>query len=111
MKFRRVVFILIVEWIIAVARSGFWLWNGRIDLFSLVVGLSICCLLTSLCYVSIYRGLRNHVAQIQQDVNSNGSTAFNVGQSRRTVNNMLWINGVLFCVICHILHLCLQYLP
>ena len=102
-KSRRVVFILVIEWIIAAARSGLWLWNGRIDLFSLVVGLSICCLLTSICYGSIYRGLRHHVAQIQQQMNWNGSTDFNVGQYRRTVNNMVWINGVLF--VCYLPYL------
>ena len=102
-KFRRVVFILVIEWIIAAGRSGLWLWNGRIDLFSLVVGLSICYFLTSICYGSIYRGLRRHVAQIQQQMNWNGSTDFNVGQYRRTVNNMLWINGVLF--LCYLPYL------
>ena len=61
MKLRRIVSILVIEWIIAAVQSGFWLWNGRVDLFSLVVGLSICCLLTSVCYVSIYGGLRHHV--------------------------------------------------
>ena len=103
MKFRRIVSILVIEWIIAAARSGFGLWNGQVDLVSLVVGLSVCCLLTSLCYVSIYRGLRHHVAHIQQQMNSNGSTAFNIGQYRRTVNNMLWINGFLF--VCYLPYL------
>ena len=103
MRFRRIVSILVIEWIIAAARSGFGLWNGQVDLVSLVVGLSVCCLLTSLCYVSIYRGLRHHVAHIQQQMNSNGSTAFNVGQYRRTVNNMLWINGFLF--VCYLPYL------
>ena len=69
MKFRRIVSILVIEWIVAAARSGFGLWNGQVDLFSLVVGFPICCLLTSLCYVSIYRGLRQHVVQIQQQMN------------------------------------------
>ena len=103
MKFRRIVSILVIEWIVAAGRSGLGLWNGKVELFSLVVGVPICCLLTSLCYVSIYRGLRQHVVQIQQRMNSNGSNNFNVGRYRRTVNNMLWINGVLF--VCYLPYL------
>ena len=57
-------------------------------------------------------GLRGRVAQIQQQMKSNGSSDFNVGQYQRTVNNMPQINGLYFheCAICHVCHLCIQIL-
>ncbi|KAJ7392348.1 hypothetical protein OS493_012007 [Desmophyllum pertusum] len=65
-KLRRVVCILVIEWILAAVWSGSWFWNRRINLISGAIGMFICCLITPLCYLSIHRGLRRHVAQIQQ---------------------------------------------
>ena len=47
----------------------------------------------------VFDTMLTHVAQM----NLHGSTDFNVGQYRRTVNNMLWINGVLF--VCYLPYL------
>ena len=72
------------------------MWTG-------VVGLCSCCVITSLCYYSIRRGLRCHVAPIRRRVNSSESNDFNVAQYKKTVNNMLWIYG--FLLVCYMPHL------
>ncbi|XP_078357343.1 adenosine receptor A2b-like [Oculina patagonica] len=101
-KFRRVVCILVFEWILAALWSGIWFTNVLITTIFGAIGLFGCCVITPLCYFSIYRGLRCHVAQIQQRENSRGSTNFNVAQYKKTVNNMLWIYGLL--LVCYIPH-------
>ncbi len=103
-KLRRVVSILAFVWILAAVWSGTWLSNQQINEVSGAIGLLICCLVTSLCYLSIHCGLRRHVAQIHQQRNSGEPAVdFNVIQYKKTVNNMLWINGVL--LVCYLPHL------
>ncbi|XP_078357014.1 melanocortin receptor 5-like [Oculina patagonica] len=101
-KFRRVVFVLVSEWMFAAVWSGIWFWNALVNMIFGAIGLFSCCLITPLCYISIYRGLRRHVAQIHQQVNSSWSTDLNVVQYKKTVNNMLWIYGLL--LVCYIPH-------
>ena len=102
-KFRRVVCILVIEWIAAAVWSGIWFWSAPINMWFGVVGLFSCYLTTSLCYYSICRGLRRHVAQIRRQVNSSESTDFDVAQYKKTLNNMLWIYGLL--LVCYMPHL------
>ncbi|XP_078355037.1 histamine H2 receptor-like [Oculina patagonica] len=102
-KLRRVVCVLVIEWILAAFWSGSWFWNGPINLISGAVGMFMCCLITPLCYLTIYRGFRHHVAQIHQQANFRDSTDFNVAQYKRTVNNMLWIYGIL--LLCYVPYL------
>ncbi|XP_078357341.1 histamine H2 receptor-like [Oculina patagonica] len=101
--FRRVVRILFIEWILAAFWSGSWFWNAPINLFSGAIGMFMCCLITPLCYLTIYRGIRRHVAQIHQQANFRESTDFNVAQYKKTVNNMLWIYGLL--LLCYVPYL------
>ena len=102
-KLRRVVCILVIEWIIAAFWSGSWFWNAPINMFSGAIGMFTCCLITPLCYLTIYRGIRHHIAQIHQQANFRESTDFNVAQYNKTVNNMLWIYG--FLLLCYVPYL------
>ena len=93
-KLGRVIFILVLEWIIAAILAGSWFLNLSINMFSGTIALYINCLIISLCYISIYRGIRLHLAQVHQQRNSTERTIdFNVAQYRKTVNNSLWILG------------------
>ena len=98
--FRRVACILVIEWIIAAVWSGIWFWSAPIKMWTGVVGLFSCYLITSLCYYSIRRGLRLHVAEIRGRVNVSN---FDVAQYKKTVNNMLWIYCLL--LVCYMPHL------
>ena len=102
-KFKRVVCILVIEWIVAAVWSGIWFWSAPINMWSGVVGLISCYLTTSLCYYNICRGIRLHVVQLHRQVNSSESTDFDVAQYKKTVNNMLWIYGLL--LVCYMPHL------
>ena len=100
---KRVVCILVIEWIIAAVWAGSWFLNASINLSSGAVGMFTCCLVTSLCYLTIYRGIRRHVAQIHQQANVRESNDFNVAQYKKTVNNMLCIYGLL--LLCYVPYL------
>ena len=98
--FKRVVSILISEWIFATLWAGSWFLSTRVNIICGAIGLFICCLVTLLSYISIQRGLRQHVAQIHQQANGPEPANFNVLRYRRTVANMLWIYGVF--LVCYI---------
>ena len=104
MTLRRVVCILVFEWILAVLWSGSWFWNMKINMIFGTFGLIGWCVITLLCYFRIHRGLRRHVAQMHQQRNSSEPAVdFNVIQYKKTVNNMLWINGLL--LVCYLPYL------
>ena len=105
MKLRRVVCILVVEWIATAVWSGSWFWDEKINKISGAITLTICCLVTLLCYLRIHHGLRQHVEQIRQQNNPGEPAAvtFNLVQYKKTLNNMLWINGLLF--VCYMPYL------
>jgi len=102
-KLRRVVCILVTEWILAAVWSGTWFWNRLVNLFSGATGLFMCFLIIPLCYLSISRGFRRHVAQIHQQASFGGPNDFNLVQYKKTVNNMLWIYG--FFLACYMPYL------
>ena len=102
-KLRRVVCILVTEWILAAVWSGTWFWNRRINLLSGATGLFMCFLIIPLCYLSICCGFRRHVAQIHQQASIGRPNDFNLVQYKKTVNNMLWIYG--FFLVCYMPYL------
>ena len=103
-KLRRVVCILVIEWIATAVWSGSWFWDEQVNKISGAVVLTICCCVTLLCYFSIHRNLRNHVEQIHLQNNSvEQAVAFNIVQYKKTLNNMLWINGLL--LVCYMPYL------
>ena len=102
-KFRRVVCVLVLEWILAALWVGSWFWSAKFNLIWGTIALLSFCLITSLCYLSIHRGLRHHVVQIHQQANFSESNDFNVLQYKKTVYNMLWICGLL--LVCYIPYL------
>jgi len=102
-KLRRVVCLLVIEWIATAVWSGSWFLSVLINMYSGAVGLLSWCLIIPLCYFSIYRNLRRHVAQIHCNLNSSASTDFDVAQYKKTVNSLLWIYGLL--LVCYMPHL------
>ena len=94
-KLRRVVGILVLDWISAAIWTGSWFLNLSFNLFSGGIVLSISFLIISFCYFSIYRGIRRHVAQVHQKTHScEPSVDLNVVQYKKTVNNSLCIHGL-----------------
>ena len=102
-RFRRVVCVLVLKWILAALWVRSWFWSAKFNLIWGTIALLSFCLITSFCYLSIYRGLRHHVVQIHQQANFSESNDFNVLQYKKTVCNMLWICGLL--LVCYIPYL------
>ena len=99
-KFRRVVFLLVVEWVLAALWTGSWFWSTKVNVFTGAIFLFTYCLTTSLCYFSIRRGLRDHIAQLHPQGIISEAGDFNVLQYKKTVTNMLWI--YVFLLVCFI---------
>jgi len=103
-KLRRVVCILLVEWVATAGWSGSWFWDEQVNKISGAIALTVYCLVTLLCYLSIHRSLRHHVEQIHQQNNPREPpVAFNLVHYKKTLNNMLWINGLL--LVCYMPYL------
>ena len=103
-KLRRVVCILVIEWVATAVWSASWFWDEQVNKISGAISLTIYCLVTLLCYISIHRSLRHHVEQIHQQNNPREPpVAFNLAQYKKTLNNMLWINGLL--LVCYMPYL------
>ena len=62
MTLRRVVCILVIQWILAAFWTASWFLSLQVSMISGAIGLLSFCLITALCYLSIRRGLRRHVA-------------------------------------------------
>ena len=97
--FKRVVSILVSEWIIAFLWSGLRFWSETAGAISGAVSLISCGLIALACYFAIRRGIRGHVTQIRQQQN-HGRTAiaasnFDLQHYRKTLRNMMWISGLL----------------
>ena len=52
-QLRRVVCILVIEWIATAVWSGSWFWDEQVNKISGAMTITICCLVTLLCYLSI----------------------------------------------------------
>ena len=95
---KRVVSILVSEWIIAALWSGLRLYKDTAGAITGAVSVISCCLVAPACYLVIRRGIRGHVTQIRQR-QSHGRTAiasnFDLPQYRKTLRNMMWISGLL----------------
>ena len=103
-KLRRVVCILVIEWVATALWSASWFWDEQVNKISGAISLTIYCLVTLLCYISIHRSLRHHVEQIHQQNNPREPpVAFNLVQYKKTLNNMLWVNGLL--LVCYMPYL------
>lgn len=102
MKLRRVVFILAFEWILAAIWTASWFLSVSFNMFFGAIGMFGCCFTTSLCYLRIYCGFRQHTAQIRQQTDPEPAIDLNMAQYKKTVNNMLWIYGVV--ILCYTPH-------
>lgn len=93
---RRVVLLLIAEWILAIIWACTEIVNATLNRVLGTVAILSCVVITLLCYQRIYKGLRRQTTliqvQCQPAMNPNNSSAsFNVGQYKRTVVSMIWV--------------------
>ena len=96
--FKRVVYILVSEWILAALCSGLWFWSAKASVIFSAVSLISCCLVALVCYFAIRRGIRGYVTQIRRQQNHGLTTiasTIDLPHYRKTLRNMMWISGLL----------------
>ena len=89
-KFRRVVSAFVLQWILSGLWSGSWFWNATLNIIWGAIVLFGFCLITSLCYLNILRGLRRHILhKFINKQNTSELSDLNFPQYKKTVHNML----------------------
>ena len=109
---RKVVLLLIAEWILAIIWACTQIVNDTLNRVLGTVAILSCVVITVVCYQRIYKGLRRQAALIQvrcqPTINQNNSSTFNVGDYKRTVGNMVWVYCcLLVCYVPYYLNLIL----
>ena len=112
-KVTRVVGVLVLEWIIAIAWAGSWIVNRNA---SHIVGAVTNCLCTTtnfFCYSKIFLGLRRRRTIRVQEQNQTGTTHqkyFNLLVYKKSAKNMFMIYCIiLFCYVPYFVALVLQF--
>ena len=109
----RVYFLVVTCWAFAAFYASAWLWS--MDWYSQLAIATYCTsfVVTSVAYVSIYYGLRQHLRVQTYELSSHSSgqdqsdpEQFNAAQYRRSALNMLWIYGLFF--LCYLPYLCIM---
>ena len=100
---RRVVFVVIMEWILALIWTCLEIVNENL---SWILGTAVilsCVFCTLICYQGIYKGLRHKKARVQvqcQSAPSQNNRFIDVGQYERSVASILWV--YCFLLILHV---------
>lgn len=101
---RKVVLLLIAEWILAIIWACTEIVNETLNRVLATVAILSCVVITLVCYQRIYKGLRSQAAliqvQCQPTTNENNSSSFSVGEYKRTVGNMVWVYCCL--LVCYV---------
>lgn len=93
-----------VFWLFSIAVPMVFFVYFRITMFIICIVVLFCIITSTLCYLKIYLTLRNHQAQVQDNVRQrqrNGrGTSLNVEQYKKTVSSVLWVQISL--VVCYL---------
>ena len=110
---QRVLIFLVVAWSYAIVYASAWLWSMKWYSHLAIGTYCASFLVTSLAYISIHRGLRQHPRVQTYELSSHssgqdqsGPEQFNAAQYRRSALNMLWIYGLF--ILCYLPYLCIM---
>lgn len=109
---RKVVLLLIAEWILAIIWACTEVVNETLNRVLGTLAILSCVVITLVCYQRIYKGLRRQAeliqVQCQPTTNQNNGSSFSVGEYKRTVGNMVWVYCcLLVCYVPYYLNLIL----
>ena len=93
---RRVCAVLVFIWALSLFTSSMTFWNYVLLEHTLISGLVVCLLATSLAYIKIYRELRRRPRRIDPRAAAGGERtaawdSFNEAKYRKTASAMLWV--------------------
>ena len=100
--FKRVTMIVACSWtVISSTNVIFTRKNIEILLYYFSITIVLCLIISTCCYIKIYRTLNCHHAQIQEQAQQgqpSGHRPLNIARYRKTVSNALWVQlSVLVC--------------
>ena len=93
---KRIYIIIVSFWVLCLVASLCIIFNQRITILFLLISIPLSLLISLASYTKIFRTLRNHQAQVQQQPSQ--PNALNMARYRRAVHSALWVQSVL--VIC-----------
>ena len=101
--FKRVLVIVICFWTLCVTFSVTSFWTYEFLKYYGFISVLLCVVISTCCYIKIYRKLFHHQAQIQEHVHQgqqNGHAPLNIARYRQTVSTALWVQ--LMLVTCYL---------
>ena len=84
-------------WVLCLVASLCTIFDQRITLLSILISIPLSLLISLASYTKIFRTLRHHQAQVQQQPSQ--PNALNMARYRKAVHSALWVQSVL--VICY----------
>ena len=92
--FKRVLMIVICFWTLCVIFSATSFWTHTFLNYYSLISVLLCVVISTCCYIKIYRKLFHHQAQIQEHIHQgqqNGHASLNIARYRKTVSSALWV--------------------
>ncbi|CAH3169185.1 unnamed protein product [Pocillopora meandrina] len=94
---KRIYIIIASFWVLCLVVSLCIIFDERITLLSILISIPLSLLISLASYTKIFRTLRHHQAQVQQQPSQ--PNALNMARYRKAVHSALWVQSVL--VICY----------
>ena len=92
--FKRVLLIVISFWTLCVTFSVTSFWTHKFLKYYSFISVTLCVVISTYCYIKIYRKLFHHQAQIQEHVHQgqqNGHAPLNITRYKKTVSSTLCV--------------------
>ena len=101
---RRAWIFVAVFWLFSITVAMIFFFNFHITLFIISIVMLFCIVTSTLCYTKIYLTLRNHQAQVQDNVQQGkmdgGGISLNIERYKKTVSSALWVQITL--LVCYL---------
>ena len=94
---KRIYIIIASFWVLCLVASLCTIFDQRITLLCILISIPLSLLISLASYTKIFRTLRHHQAQVQQQPSQ--PNALNMARYRKAVHSALWVQSVL--VICY----------
>jgi len=110
----RVKYTLIIIWLLSFLASGLFFWKKRLHSFLFGISATICLLISTFSYISVYLIVSKHRSQIHAQQlavqSSNAENNLNIARLKRSAFNIFFVlhrfNPVLLSYLCYINCLC-----
>ena len=105
--------LVLIIWIINFVFSGFYVWNWPIYFTMAATGVCLFILISTFCYIRIYRIVRHHQTQIQvqqqaaQQNTTEGDNSNMVRMKRSALNTFIFYIAIILCYFPIIISLCI----